>query len=813
MAFDLIGKLQLIDQMTGPLKSATSAVQNLGNTASTGNSNLSGLVGTLGKIASAIGIVKLASDTVNEAIKFDDAITGIGAISAEAKTRRKDIEALSNQLGKDTVYSSVEAADAFGELVRAGRTVDQVIGGDLAAALNIAAADGMSLSEASIIMSDNMNAFGKSGITAEQAANILAGTSAAASTDVAGLAMGLKNVGAVAATVGMSMEDTATALGLLSNAGIKGADAGTSLKSMLLNLQPGTKKQTQLMKKLGLMTKKGANLFYDEKGNMKSLSDISGLLNDKMKDMTSQQRLKAMETLFGTDAIRAASVLFDAGADGVNDFNKAMLGVTAADMANEKLSSTAGKIEQMNGSLDLLKQTIGTQALPYVNMFADAATTAANNMVTWIESTEGQAFFADVKAGIDTFLDTMKALWGWMQETFGPLVDSIKQDITDLATAISTWVQTDQAKACFDGIKTAVEGAVTAITNLRNFLTDKLVEGNPIIWGLVAGFIAFKVATGAIAFMELIGGFSGAAAAAWGFTAALLANPATWIALAVMALVAVGILLWKNWDQVSAWLIALWATISAKATEIWNGIASFFTGIWSSISSAATSAWQGFSSTVTGLWQGVSNFFGGITLADVGMAIVNTLLSGFTGGWSGLLSSLAGLWNQVASYFGGCSLSTIGSNIITGLWNGMKSVWDGVTKWFNDLVASIPQWVRDALGIHSPSRVMMELGEYTMKGFAIGMDNQREGVETSAVRIAEVPALAVSTHAADTERATAAINTTGTAPSPAPRQVHLNVEKIELHGVAGDLRAAATELMGYFAEILDTDGELVAEGE
>jgi TP901 family phage tail tape measure protein len=110
----------------------------------------------------------------------------------------------------------------------------------------------------------------------------------------------------VASAVGLSFKDTSTTLAVFAQNGLKGSDAGTSLKTMLMNLQPSTNKQVELFKKLGLTTAQGTSAFFNAQGRLKSMADIAGLLQKSMKNLTDAQRLQAMETLFGSDAIRAA---------------------------------------------------------------------------------------------------------------------------------------------------------------------------------------------------------------------------------------------------------------------------------------------------------------------------------------------------------------------------------------------------------------------------------------------------------------------------------------------------------------------------
>ena len=258
------------------------------------------------------------------------------------------------------------------------------------------------------------------------AANLLAGAANASATDVHELKYGLSASAAVAAGAGMTFKDTATALAVFAQNGLKGSDAGTSLKTMLMRLNPSTKEAYNKMADLGLITynaqagfdflvKNGvtpasrsvgdievalekyvmqtegvtkwndkcdttfrelatssaflSSKFYDQQGKIQSLEHISGILKESMKDLTDQQRSMALETLFGSDAVRGATILFNEGSQGVNKMYTEMSKVTALETANTKMNTLKGRIEQLSGAFDTMKKTIGDALAPVVSAF------------------------------------------------------------------------------------------------------------------------------------------------------------------------------------------------------------------------------------------------------------------------------------------------------------------------------------------------------------------------------------------------------------------------------------------------------------
>lgn len=337
-------------------------------------------------IAAGLGI------GVKTAANFEQELQNIKAVTGSSQSDMQKFHDLAIKAGVDTKYSAMEAAQGIEELAKAGLTTSQIMQGGLYGALNLATAGDISVADSAEIASTALNAFRDDHISVAKAADILSGAANASATSVGELKYSLSACSAVASSVGMSFKDTNTTLALLAQNGLKGSDAGTSLKTMLMNLQPHTKAQVGAFVQLGLaqgkvikVSKDGkktyqmmSNLFYDQHGKLKSLADITGILHDKLKTLNPAQRQAALYTLFGSDAIRAANILYKEGAKGANDMWAAMSKVTAAQVGETKMKSLNGSLETLMGSLQTIGIDMGESLLPGINAMVKGVTVLAN---------------------------------------------------------------------------------------------------------------------------------------------------------------------------------------------------------------------------------------------------------------------------------------------------------------------------------------------------------------------------------------------------------------------------------------------------
>lgn len=296
---------------------------------------------------------------------------------------------------------------------------------------------------------------------ASQAADILAGTANASATGVSELAESLAQVSAVAAGSGLSFKDTNLALGVFANNGLKSSDAGTSLKQMLLTLQPITKTQRALFDGLGFTTNGMNNAFYDSAGNIKDMSSIAGVLRTKLSKMTNAQRQLTLKMMFGTDAIRAANILYEEGEEGITKFNREMANTTALAVAKKKMEGAGGAVEQLRGALETLQISALLPTMPLITRFAESIgkliqdyspqiTAAMERMVTKASGyldkhfTNNPAFqkLPDMKSKISfVFEDIMKTFNEWLSGGGSAKISAIAKSAIDM---LATGMQASQ---------------------------------------------------------------------------------------------------------------------------------------------------------------------------------------------------------------------------------------------------------------------------------------------------------------------------------------------------------------------------------
>jgi TP901 family phage tail tape measure protein len=341
---------------------------------------------TIGAGAVAVGGGFLLADSIKKSMDYEAQLASIQALTGINNDELKKMDDLALKMGQDTKYSALQAAQGIEELIKSGMSPATVQAGGLAASLNLATAANVDLAASAGYVTDALNGFKKDGMTAADVANILAGAANASSTEVPKIEEGLSAVGPVANSVGMSFKTLNATLADFSNHSLKGSDAGTSLKTFLQYIQPQTKETTRLFQKYGLIVN-GNNVFFDQAtGKLKDMADVAQILQDRFKNLNDQQRANAFVNIFGTDAQRAADILYESGSKGIKDMYSQMADVTALEVAKKKMDTAAGSVEQLRGTIETLQIRALKPTLPYIKKLADALATAVEKYTPAIVS-------------------------------------------------------------------------------------------------------------------------------------------------------------------------------------------------------------------------------------------------------------------------------------------------------------------------------------------------------------------------------------------------------------------------------------------
>lgn len=436
--------------LTAPMAAAgTRAGDTAGKNAGKSFSSKLGTVAKAGALvmgaAAAAGAVSFVRNSGRLEAEFSKTMNKFQAAAGATSSEMKGMQALALKMGADTVFSANDASEAMLELAKSGMKPATIQAGALQSALALAAADGLSMERAATVMGNALNTFSIAGKDSAQVSNALAGAANASSASVDSIAMGLAQVGTVAADSSQTVQQTTAAIAALAQSGIAGSDAGTSLKTMFARLQPATKAAREAFESFGLAgyqsknsmeelhrmgiepvsssmpdvtkaiedylirtgvagegtmkltdetdkllwsTGMVSNAFVKANGEFKSVTQIAGILEKKFGDLSSSERSAALETLFGSDARRAAAVLTKEGAEGLARYVKETSNQTAAEkMAAAGMKGTAGAIEQLKGSWETLQLQFGLFTAPYRVKALRLLTDVVNGIVPALKNT------------------------------------------------------------------------------------------------------------------------------------------------------------------------------------------------------------------------------------------------------------------------------------------------------------------------------------------------------------------------------------------------------------------------------------------
>lgn len=413
----------------------------------------------VGSAATKAGAALFAGFAVGAfaAAKFDSAMSEVKANTGAAGDSFKQLSDTALKAGKDTVFSATQAAQGEDELAKAGVSVKDIIGGGLVGALNLASAGQMSVADAAETAAGAMTTFSLSGRDVPHIADVLSAGANKASGSVHDLSMGMAQAGPVAAQFGLSLEDTVGALAQFASHNIKGSDAGTSLKSMLLALATATDKQKQAMADLGLS-------FTNAQGDFIGLSAMAGQLQEKLGGLQQDQRNAALATIFGSDAIRVASVLYQDGAAKTAGWKKAVDDAgNASRTAGTKLDNLSGDVTSFGGTIETALIQQGQHAQPVLR----ALTQAANAMVgqflalpSGIQAT-ASGFFAISGAGLLTV---------GMVATLIPRIQAMRASLLEMGVA----GRIASASLSAIGLGAGIGLVLVGVAELSNYLSHKL---------------------------------------------------------------------------------------------------------------------------------------------------------------------------------------------------------------------------------------------------------------------------------------------------------------------------------------------------
>lgn len=642
-------------------------------------------------VAAGVAVVKTSAS-------LEQSLSKVKAISGATGDDMVKLKDKAIEMGAKTKFSATEASDAFTYMAMAGWKTNDMLN-SIDGIMNLSAADGLDLATTSDIVTDAMTAFGlaadgttkivKDGFVKEVSnashfADVMASASSNANTNVSMLGESFKYVAPVAGSLGYSVEDTAVALGLMANSGIKASQAGAGLRAALTNMVKPTDTMQAVMDRYHLS-------LTNTDGSMKSLSEVMEMLRTKMGGLSEAEQASAAAALFGKEAMSGMLAIINAAPSDYDKLTKAINNAdgTAEDMANTMQDNLNGQITILKSNLESLAISIGDLIIPYVKKVVEKI----QEVVVWLNSLDDKTKDRIVKIAA-------------IVAAIGPLLLIISKVIS----------------------------IVSLVINVFNKLT------------VVAG---------------------------------LVANPIGLLIIIIGSLVAAFVNLWNKSEAFRSFWINLWNKVKDTTGTVVNAIIDFFTKTLPNGFEKAKTKIKQFPEKIVEFFKNLPEKIGyviGQVLGHIakfaaempGKAkkIGKDFVDGVVNFFKELPIKIA-TWlakvilkvekfkkefpekaKEAAKNFAESltkklkelpgKMLKIGKNIVDGIVNGIKNSIANAKKNISEFAGGLVDGFKDALDIHSPSRVMRDqVGAQIANGIIVGIKSKKGAAKKSASELSQ----------------------------------------------------------------------------
>lgn len=593
-------------------------------------------------------IVGVGAAAVKTATDFEAGMSEVKAISGATGSEFDALRDKAIEMGAKTKFSASDSADAFKYMAMAGWDASQMMDG-IAGIMDLAAASGEDLATTSDIVTDALTAFGLQASDSAHFADVLAQASSKSNTNVGLMGETFKYVAPVAGALGYSIEDTAVAIGLMANSGIKGSQAGTALRSTITRLAKPVGEAEKAVNDLGIS-------MTNADGTMKPLGQTMVELREKFAGLTEEQKAQYAAMLAGQEGMSGLLAIVNASdedfqklTDEINNANGA-----AEDMASVMMDNTAGAIEQLKGALESAGILIGEKLTPYIRQLAEWIT----GLVEKFNNLSAEQQDQIVK-------------WGLIFAAVGPILLVMSRLI---------------------GVVSGVMGAFTGLKGML-FGYDKIMKRGNFVLGETVEYVKHipgLLETTGTSFMALI--------------APILA-----VVAVVAVLVGAFVTLWKTNEEFRDNMVGIWNRIKESINNFFDGVVERINALgfdFENITEVIKTVWFALCDVLVPVFEGAFN-----TIAIVLDGVFNQILSVmdifiglFTGNWEQLGEGVKGVVSGIVETFANLGsnilgvIGDIGAEILNKL--GFEKAAEGFQNFFDtlsDLFGQIPELLSSAI--------------------------------------------------------------------------------------------------------------------
>lgn len=669
----------------------TGAVAGLGTAAVTTAANFES---SMSQVQATMGITKDSMSTVD----------------GQSVNTMDTLSKLAKKMGAETAFSASECAEALNYLALAGYDTQQMCD-TLPTVLNLAAAGDIELASASDMVTDAMSALGMGVDEAGTMVDQMAKTASTTNTSVAQLGEGILTIGATAKSIKGGTAELNTALGILANNGIKGAEGGTHLRNIILSLQNPTDKAALAMEQLGLQV-------YDSEGNMRSMNDILGDLNSGMDGMTAAEKSNIIGKIFNKTDLSSVNALLANTGSTWDDLQKSISdsGGAAGQMADTQLDNLQGQITILKSALEGLAISFGELLMP-----------AIKQIVGWVQK------FVEWLNSLDDGTKKTVVTIALLAAALGPVLIVVGKVVSAVGTIMTVVPK-------IAGVINTVKGAFAALNT--TMLANPIVLIVAAIAALVAAFIyLWNNCDGFRQFwIDLWENIKQAAITAWEAVKSFLTtaweaikNTATTIFEALKAFFSTiweGIkLIFSTVAEVIKTIIVTYFNVyKTIITTVFNAIKIVVTTVWNAIKTVITTVVTAIQTFITTAWNTIK------TVISTVVNAIRTVVSGaFNAMWTGITTTVGNIvttiktgFQTAVSFITGLAKSAVkwGTDIIDGIVKGIKNCIGKV----KDAVSNVAEIIKSFLHFSVPDEGPLTDYESWMPDFMSGL---ADGIEKS----------------------------------------------------------------------------------
>lgn len=578
--------------------------------------------------------------------EFEAQMSRVQAILGATPSDMKKLNSQAKQLGADTAFSAKEAADGMEQLASAGFNTNEVMEA-MPGLLDLAAISGKDVGMASEYAASAVRQFQLDASNTGHVADVFARAAADTNAETKDMGYALKYAGTAANSAGWSLEETAASIGIMSNAGIKGEQAGTTLRGALVRLMKPTKAMYDVMERYGISIR-------DNNGKMYSMTELSGELQSKLGGLADHEKQHAIATLFGTEALSGMLALMDAGPDEIGKLTKSLENSdgSAKKMAKTMQDNLKGAIEEAGGSLETMAITIYEDLEPALTRIVKAFTGMIN------------AF-----SGLPAPVRKVVVVFAAILAVTGPLLWALGKFTTFII-----------------GIPTTIANTVKILSKLASAF--KLLGGAIMAHPFVA--LAVAIAGLIIWLVHLYKTneeFRNKVNACWDAVKKTVSES---VEKFKKDLENIKKAFSEGWENVKKGAETAWKAIQnfpenavKKCKEVWGETKEWFSNTWNGIKESATQAWEDIKQAISTKWeelkQGAKKLWDDFTapikaFAEKALEFFDPLVQGIMGAWEWLQLSLEGVWQGI-------------QGAAANAWEILKSIVMGPVLFLCDLIA------------------------------------------------------------------------------------------------------------------------------